>query len=73
MTDLRHTLPDALSLVPRLPRSRAGLAGRLRALSAARLAVAIFLGGSAPPITTDIGAARPRQRPPVATDGAVAA
>lgn len=79
MTDLRQSLPDALELVldasvPRLPRSRAGLAGRLRALSAARLAVAIFLGGGgAPPITTDIGAARPRQRPPIATDGAVAA
>lgn len=75
MTDLRQSLPDALmlGLVPRLPRSRAGLTGRLRALSAARLAVAIFLGGSAPPITTDIGAARPRQRPPISTDNAVAA
>lgn len=73
MTDLRPSLPDALMLVPRLPRSRAGLEGRLRALSAARLAVAIFLGAGAPPITTDIGAARPRQRPPISTDSAVAA
>jgi hypothetical protein len=88
MTDLRHALPEPLALaldsgveswesleraIPRLPRSRAGLAGRLRALSAARLAVAIFLGSGAPPITTDIGAARPRQRPTIATEGAAAA
>lgn len=78
MTDLRQSLPDALELVldasvPRLPRSRAGLEGRLRALSAARLCVAIFLSSGAPAITTDIGATRPRQRPPIATDGAVVA
>ncbi|MFT3767463.1 MAG: hypothetical protein QM820_18575 [Minicystis sp.] len=69
--DLQRALPSPLAL--RLPRSRAGLAGRLRALSAARLAVAIFLGGSVQPVTTDVGDSRRRHRPVMETDGVAAA
>jgi hypothetical protein len=69
--DLPFALPGAL--VPRLPRSRAGLAGRLRVLSAARLAVALFLGsGGVQPVTTEVGEPRTRHRPPIATEDAAA-
>lgn len=50
-----------LSLDFPLPRTRAGrraLAARLRALSAARLAVALALGSGAHPIATDAREAR---------------
>jgi hypothetical protein len=66
--DLRRALPGPLLLA--LPRSRAGLSGRLRAFSAARLAVALALG--AQPIPTDAREARQRQRPVIAQHGAAA-
>lgn len=69
--DLRLALPDAFA--PRLPRSRAGLAGRLRALSAARLSVAILLGGGGQPISTDLEGPRSWQRPPIEREGRSAA
>jgi len=75
MTELHEALPWASleHAIPRLPRSRAGLEARLRALSAARLAVAIFLGGGGHIVTTDAGDSRGRHRPPIAIDGAAAA
>jgi hypothetical protein len=58
-----------LRLVLALPRSRASLAARLRALSAARLAVALFLGGGVHAMATDGREARQRLRPSVSVPG----
>ncbi|APR81753.1 Hypothetical protein A7982_07102 [Minicystis rosea] len=49
------------------------MAGRLRALSAARLAVAIFLSSSGQPITAEVGESRRRHRSVMATDDIAAA
>jgi hypothetical protein len=64
MPELRHVLA--------LPRSRAGLAARLRALSAARLAVALLLGGGVHGAATDGREARQRMRPSVTLPGVAA-
>jgi hypothetical protein len=68
--DLRDALPDAFA--PRLPRTRASLLGRWRALSAARLAVALFLGTGAQPIAAEPRCSPFRARSPIASEGVVA-
>jgi hypothetical protein len=68
--DLRVALPG--TLVPRLPRTRAGFLGRWRAISAARLAVALFLGTSAQPIAAEPRGLPLRGRSPIASEGLVA-
>ncbi len=65
MTELRFPLA--------IPRSRASLAARLRAISAARLAFALLLGHSMQPITTEAREARQRFRPSVTVAGAAVA